>query len=233
MAFVSAQSTRLLVGDFNLAAYTTQAGSTFTQEVHDTTTLVDTAKQFILGQETSTFTVAGLYDAAQHTDEASFKASSTPTPISYAPRGFALGREVWLVNSLLTEFATESSVSSAVAFQLNCQTDGGTDIGVSLVDHAAITSDTNGTGVDGSASSANGGVAHLHVTAFSGFSSAVVTVADSANNSTFATIGTFTTVSGVTAERISIAGTIRQYTRYVVDVTGSGSITMQVGLARR
>jgi hypothetical protein len=37
----------------------------------------------------------------------------------------------------------------------------------------------------------------------------------------------------VTAERISIAGTIRQYTRYVVDVTGSGSITMQVGLARR
>lgn len=107
--------------------------------------------------------------------------------------------------------------------------------GVILKTLAAITADTNGTGVDGGGSTTNAnGAAWLQCTAFSGFSGAVITVEDSADNATgWATIATFTTVaSAPTAERKAITGAIRRYTRYVVDVTGSGSITFFVGLNR-
>lgn len=110
---------------------------------------------------------------------------------------------------------------------------GQVDQGVILHPLGAETVDTNGTSVDNGAASTNGGAAILQVKAFSGLSSAVFTVADSANNSAFSTIATFATVtSAPTAERIALAGTIRQYTRYVVDVTGTGSVTFMVGLAR-
>lgn len=107
------------------------------------------------------------------------------------------------------------------------------DRGVILHAMAAETADGNGTSVDNAAASTNGGAAFLQVKAFSGLTSAVITVEDSANNSAFATIATFTTVtSAPTAERVAINGTIRRYTRAVVDVTGTGSITFLVGLAR-
>jgi len=110
---------------------------------------------------------------------------------------------------------------------------GAIDDGVILHPLAARTVDTTGTGVDNTASSANGGAAYLQVTAFSGLTSAVITVEHSSDGSTWATKGTFTTVTaGPTAERIALAGTINRHTRYVLDVTGTGSITLFVGLAR-
>lgn len=110
---------------------------------------------------------------------------------------------------------------------------GRVDQGVILKALAAITADTTGTSHDNSAASTGGGAAHLQVTAYSGLTNAVITVEDSADNVSFATIATFATVtSAPTAERKTIAGTIRRHTRYVVDVTGTGSITFLVGIAR-
>lgn len=107
--------------------------------------------------------------------------------------------------------------------------------GVLLVAHAAITATTNGTGVDNSASSTSGGAAYLEVSAFSGFTSVAVKIQDSADNSAWLDVSgaSFTAVTTApTAQRIAISGTIRRYTRYVATVTGSGSITLAVALAR-
>lgn len=232
MSFLPGFKTRLLVGDFHLAAYTRDVRAPWSQDMLDVTVLTDTAKQFIAGQDTSTLTVNGLYDVAAHTDLASWK-GATAQPVTLAPSGLAIGSEAWLANALQQSFEVGSQVADAVQFSLGTQTDGPTDMGVSLHDLGAETADGSATSVDNGAQTTGGAVAHLHVTAFSGLSDAVVTVEDSANNSAFSTIGTFTTVAGATAERIVIAGTVRRYVRATVDVTGTGSVTYAVALARR
>lgn len=229
---VSSKKSRLLVGDFNLASYATKVDSSWSQAMLDSTVLTDEAKTFVPDQHESTLSVEGYYDVAENTDIAAWK-SAAAQPVTLGPSGLARGAELWMVNGLLSEFSLGSAIGNLGSFGLNSQTDGITDFGISLHDLTAVTADESGTSYDGAAATTGGGAAHLHVTAFSGFSGAVVIVEDSANDSTWATIGTFTTVAAVTGERIAIAGTIRRYVRYSVDVTGTGSITFQVGLARR
>ena len=103
---------------------------------------------------------------------------------------------------------------------------------------SGITIDTTGTARDSTivGGTANGGVAHLHVSAFSGLTSDVITIEHSVNGSTsWATLVTFATITGVTSERVVVApGTsVRQYLRVVDDVTGTGSITRFVAFSRR
>lgn len=232
MAFVAGKKARLLVGDFNLAAYGTSAEFGWAQDALDSTTFTtDGAKTFVLGQDTATGKVSGYYDTLEHADLASWKSSAQA--VTFGPSGLSRGSELWMVNGVLSQFSVGSPVAGLGSFSLDVQADGLVDIGVSLHDLTAVTGDENGTSVDGTAATTGGAAAHLHVTAFSGFSGAVVTVEDSANDSTWATIGTFTTVAGVTSQRLAIAGTVRRYTRYVADVTGTGSVTFALGLARR
>lgn len=233
MAFVSSTKSRLLLGDFALQSYTTDISLNAVTEMLNTTVITDTAKQFIPGQDTSTLTLAGHHDAAEHADAASWKAATSPTPLTYAPSGLAVASEVALVDVIDAGFETSSSVSGVVDWSLSGQTNGQTDFGVSLADLAAVTGDANGVSHNNGAATAAGAVAHLHVTAFSGFTGVSVIVEDSANDSTFATIGTFSNVTAVTGERIVIAGAVRQYVRVRWDVTGTGSVTAQVSYARR
>lgn len=224
---------RLLIGDFNLAAQARDISAPWSQEMLDETVFTTApAKSFVPGQDTATLSVSGLYSTAEHADLASFKSASAQA-ITFAPSGMSVSSELWMVNAILTEFTTGAQVADLVQFDLGCQADGIVDFGYSLHDLGAETGDGNGTSLDGAAASSNGGVAHLHVTAYSGFTNVVFTIADSANNTDFSTIGTFATVSGLTQERLVIAGTIRRYVRVSYDVTGSGSVTFQAGFARR
>lgn len=242
MTFIPGYSARILVGDFALSAYVTDIALPYEVAMLDVTTMVDPAtglptkaKRFIPGQNTSTMTIKGFLDP-DTTSDMQYDQMNDWTgaeAVTYAPNGMALGSELWMVSALKGAFTIGATTTTPVGFDLTCQTDGPTDFGRSLLDLTAITADGSGTGYDGGAQSTNGGVAHLHSTAFSGLSGNVVIVEDSANNSTWATIGTFTTVAGLTQQRLAIAGTIRRYTRYSTDVTGTGSNTIQVGLARR
>lgn len=237
MSFKTAQQSRLLLGAFSLSAFLRNLETTSETDMLDATVFTSSAKESIPGLNTSKLTAGGLLEvdgaATSLLGRLNTWKSTGDTPISYAPSGLSLGSELILVASNEAQIKVTAKLGEVVSFNLDGQTDGFTDVGVSLHDLSAETADVSGTGVDGVASTTTGGVAHLHVTAFSGFSSAVVIVEDSANNSSFSTIGTFSTVSGLTSERLTIAGTIRRYTRYSVDVTGSGSITFSVGLARR
>lgn len=82
------------------------------------------------------------------------------------------------------------------------------------------------------ASTTAGGVGYLQVTAFSGFSQVVVKIMHSPDDTTYAALITFTTVTAVTKERVTVAGTIDRYLSSQGTVTGSGSITSFSGLVR-
>lgn len=96
--------------------------------------------------------------------------------------------------------------------------------GKALAIGASLSTNTNGTSVDNGASSANGALAYLHITASSGGAWAL-TVQDSTDNSTFADLITFSANgSTVTAEQGSATGTVDRYVRFRA-VRTSGTIT--------
>lgn len=92
---------------------------------------------------------------------------------------------------------------------------------------------TLGTPVDSGASSANGAVGYLAVSACTGFTNFVGKLRDSADNVTYADLVTFTdNVAAPFAEAVEVAGTVDRYLSFDGNVTGTGSITVFAGLAR-
>lgn len=232
MAFTAGYTARILNGDFSLSAKLAQVTSTFGVDILYQTTFADAGvKRSMPGLDSSTFACEGFIDAATAADNTAWTAAQ---PFTYGPSGLALGSPVFMVEAFKTDYEIGTQVGGITSFNITGQTDGFTDFGYSLKDLAAITSDTSGAAFDGTAATTAGGVAHLHVTAFAGFSGAVVIVEDSATGSSgWATIGTFTTVAGLTSQRLAIAGNVRRYLRYSIDVTGTGSVTFAVAVARR
>lgn len=234
MALASALKTRILVGDFAYSGYARSVETASDLDMLDATVFTDTAKTFVAGPGSGKFVVSGLSD---HTGlvlaDANTALSAASEIITVGMNGFAAGEQVWMANGVAARFVERASVNGLVEYDLEATPSGPIGFGVSLHDLSAETADSNAAGVDGTAQTLNGGVAHLHVTAFSGFSGAVVTIEDSSNGSSWGSpIATFTTVAGVTAQRVTIAGTIKRHTRCSVDVTGSGSITFSVAIAR-
>lgn len=112
---------------------------------------------------------------------------------------------------------------------------GAIDDGIILHPLAARTVDTNGTSVDNTAGTTAGGAGYVQVTAYSGLTNAVIKIQHSTDNAVWSDLITFATVtSAPTAERIALASnaTVNRYVRALIDVTGTGSITVWVGFNR-
>jgi hypothetical protein len=238
MAFVASQASRLYVGLLQFSGYTKSYNLAYNSEMLDVTVLTSTSKEFIPGQESATFNVDMLLDnAATATSQFGilYTAKSTPQVVTAAPSGTARGAETWQLLSNELNFNTTAAVADVVGVTAAFQADGLIDPGVVIDPETAITADTNGTSVDNGAATSNGGVGHLHVTAFSGLTSNSVIVEHSTNNSVWATLATFTLVTGASSERLVVAAgtTVNRYLRIRDDVTGTGSCTRFVSFARR
>jgi hypothetical protein len=244
MAFQAGFQGRILVGSYSLSTNTRNAAPTSVSDMIDVTCLGDAtaagcSKKFIVGQDTSTWTMDGVLDVdttanLQFAQLNTWK--TTEVPVSFAPRGFGLGNEMVMANALQTNWTAQTTPTTATEWTMAAQTDGATDLfGVSLHDLTAETATVNGTEVDtgvvgGSSAGAN---LNLHVTAFSGFTNTIITVEHSTTSGgTYNTLATFTTVTGLTSQRLSVAGTVRRYLRIVNTKTGTGSVTFVVGLGR-
>jgi hypothetical protein len=232
MPFVSATKSRVLAGTLSASCYSRGFSLSSGVDMLDVSTLCDDAKAFIPGQESSTASFTLIYDEAQAAHAGTW-ATAGNLPVTFLPGGAAVGDVAFLIDSIRTDYSTTTSVTGTVDASITTQTTGDTGYGVCVAALAAITTDTNGTAVDNAASSTNGGVAHLHVTAFAGLTSDVITIEHSTNNSTWATLATFTTATAATTQRLAVTGTVNRYLRVVDDVTGTGSCTRLVAFARR
>jgi hypothetical protein len=240
VTFTASHLSRVAVGLINLSGTARGYSVSKQTEMLDTTVLTDTAKTFIPGQNTGTFSLDMLLDA-DPTANAQFDVLTDWTaaaayPITLAPVGFSTGSLAVLINGLQTDLTTQAAVGSVITASATGQGTGATDVGVMLEDFTAATIDANGTARDNGAATANGLVAHLHVSAFSGLTNNIVTIEHSVDGSTsWAVLVTFATITGVTSERVEIAAgtTVRRHLRVVDNVTGAGSCTRAVAVARR
>jgi hypothetical protein len=240
MAMKTAQASRVAVGLLNASGYTKGYSLTAQTAALDTTVLTDTAKTFVVGQDESSGSLDMLFDTVGTTalqfDAFKSQKATGPYPLTLCPDGFAVGEVAVMVNAHLGNFTGASSVSDLVTCSAAFQSTGNFDVGLVVENFTAITADTTGTARDQAAGTTNGGVAHIHVTAFSGLTSNACSIEHSVDGSTsWATLASFTTYTGLTSQRVEVAAgtTVRRYLRVVDDVTGSGTTTRFVSFARR
>jgi hypothetical protein len=189
--------------------------------------------------ENFTLNIDGLFDTA--TSAGSIWANITNAinagsivATSVAPTGFAVGNNVWVLPARTINYEVSSAVADVVGFSMSFGAGSPANVGVSLADLSAITATANGTTVDNGAGTTNGSVAQIHVTAVSGTSPTMTAIVQhSTNGSTWATLGTFTAITGTTSEVITTTGTVNRYVRAQYTVGGTTpSFTCQVSLAR-
>jgi len=159
--------------------------------------------------------------------------------------GTAVGKPALFMIGDPTEYTMDASVSDALGYVVTSTADESVDMGYVLVAPSAITADGNGTAVDRGTSlsydgsteafTIHGGVAALHVSAYSGFTSVALKIQHSPDNSAWSDLASFASVTAVGWQRLSVAnGTqINRYVRAVTDVTGTGSITYLMAFAPR
>lgn len=242
MAFQGSQFARASIGLLNASGYTTNFNVVNEQAALDVTTLGNTAKAFIVGQVGANGSFDMILDTLPATnsqfDVLNVWKSTTPTPVDFAPEGYATGNPVLMINAIETQATTSAAVNGVALAKVTCLATGNPDLGASVEDYTVITVTANGTARDSGVvgGNSNGGVAHLHVSAFTGVTNDIVTIEHSVDGSTsWATLVTFTTVTGLTSQRVEVAvGTnIRRYLRVVDTITGTPTLTRQVSLARR
>jgi len=164
--------------------------------------------------------------------------STAVQPLMYALEGNTIGNEFVGIDAIRAVITRQATRDALHRLEASFKASTRMDKGVILSTHAARATASTTAGVDNAAATTAGGVAYLgaSVLALGGYTNVVITVEDSANNSSFATIGTFTAITAVPAsQRLEITGTIRRYTRTLATFNGSGSsesVTSAVGLAR-
>jgi hypothetical protein len=201
----------------------------------------DWKRREIIGKAAGTLGFGGLFDAAAGQTAAAFWAALravTPSVVSVAIAGFAIGNMVELISPYETDMGINSDhTTGPVDVQANFVPDGLMDLGVSLHDHVAETAIVNLTGVDQVAvSTTSGWVGHINVSAFAG-TSVTIKLQDSADNTTYADLtgGTFTAITGPTKERLVGASnaTVRRYVRGAISAGTFTSVTFTLAFASR
>ena len=243
--FRHGKNTIVLFDKFDLSTYFTSATTSAMAEAVETTTFGSASKTYAVGMKDGTVSLEGLWAGdVLGVDEtlATAIAATTKKIITVGSEGAAIGRRAQLVNTDETSYEIKTAVADMVTISAQAQasgTVGGLNGGVLLAAQQSVTATVNNTSVDNSASSLNGGVGHLHVTANTRNGAATIKIQHSANNSTWADLIVFTatTSSTTTSERIEVAAgtTVNRYLRTIVSAFAgsSGSATITVGFARR
>ena len=243
--------TRVLVGGANLSGDSRSLGSIGTQydtvEVHG----FDAAlKERLVGQDDAMF---GPYQALFNDRPAAIGPVQPGSHIVLSTSDnmgvsafFGLGAAPAIGNPAYSKTANKTSYTvsatnaDAVVINADFTTRGGPidnagwgralAVGVSLSDTDELDS------VDNGAATTGGAGVYLHVTQSAGVMAAndwEITIEDSADDTTFATIATLSADGSVaTSERALIAGTIRRYVRAVATKTDGTDIIFWINLIR-
>ena len=239
MAFIHGKNTGVVVGGGNLSSFFNEASASQDVETAETTAFGSTAKTYIIGLKDGTMSVSGMFDGDQNSVDEQIEAvlgAEAASVATIAPEGLTIGKAAYSCAARKTSYEISSPVGDVVATSLSIQADGGIDRGVLLGANTAVTTSGTGAAQDNSATSSNGGVGFLHVTANARNGATDFKVQHSADGVTYTDLVTFTSVPSntTTAERIAVTGTVNRYVRASHAPGGSsGSVTYTMTFARK
>lgn len=241
MAFVHGKTCTVLVNDSDVSRFFNDISWANELDAVDVTNFGSNgSKEFIAGLADSKISAAGLFDgtAVTGSDEILAAALAGGDQIVLTALGAnAVGVACKIAAGVETTYEVAEKVTDVVTTKAEFQANGGADSGkvLAAARSVATATTTNEVSVDRGASTANGGIAQLHVTANASNNTTVVKVQHSANNSTWADLATFTTVGAAdtTAEQVEVAGTVNRYLRAISTTAGTGAVVYTVAFARR
>jgi len=240
VSFVLGNVGRVFVNSVAVSATISGWTASHQRATSEVTTVVEGGARFVPGLMSGSLVLRGPQDSVGQSLHAQIAAAigvDNNFLATVCPDGPTLGAFAMTVLGDVNEHTIDASVSDAVGFAMTAQADESVDMGFLAHALGAETVDGNGTAVDRGVGSATGGggVGVLHVTAFSGLTSAALKIQHSTDNSVWADLITFTSVTAVGAERKFLAPgtTINRYVRAVTDVTGTGSVTFLMQLSPR
>ncbi len=219
-----------LANEFDVSSYNTGLQVSAARQAVNLSPFGSDDKTYLAGQVSGAYTVSGNWnnDAAADLEHATNLGGSVLYTVCPAGADTA-GNAAFLINGLQNGYNFTAADTDAVRHSLSGLARPVHMAGVLIHPHTTASTGATASQDDG-ASSALGGVAHLHITAFTG-TDIIVTLEDSADNSVWATLATFATASGTGAERISFTGTVERYVR--ANITGTfTSATIAVAYAR-
>jgi hypothetical protein len=240
MTFTHGTASRVLANEY--AVSTTLAGWNVAHQraMGEVTCLPDGGNRFVPGLMAGTLTLRGPQDSVDqslHDEITAAVGVDDALLVTACPYGTAIGMFAMTVVGDISEHAIDANVADAVGFTMTAAADSGVDMGFNVHGLTAETADVNGTTVDRGAGiiTTNGAVAALHATTYTGLTSVAIKVQHSTDNSVWADLVAFTTITAIGSERklVAVGTTVNRYVRVVTDVTGTGSVTFLVALSPR
>ena len=239
MSAIHGRSTSVLVNQFDLSNQLKTFSAKNAAPELECTAFQDTARQYISNFREGSLSLEGFFHqdpvALNGTDDVfqDLKDDSSPAVVTVSPEGATIGKRTLLCNAVEIKIDVSSPADNYISAMADFR--GEVDQGVVLsAALAAVTTTGNGTAHDNAVSSANGGVAHLHITAASGTTPTNTTkIQHSTDSSTWVDLLTFTAKTGVGSERKTVTGTVNRYVREVHTLGGSSpSFTQLIAFAR-
>jgi hypothetical protein len=204
----------------------------------DVSSFGDAVHNFINGQRLITLDHGGYLNPAAAGSHPVLKANAVSGIVSVllgqnaAP---VVGDPVYSLETLQTRYSTLPEINKVVPF--SAQFANGGDLGgwgIALAVPVSFTNSIDGSAVNNGAASANGGAAFLHVLTAAASDTYTIIVEGSATGAfggEETTIATFSLdASALGSERVAVAGSIPQYTRWSAARTGSAGDTVQIAV---
>lgn len=249
MAFTHGTNARIWMDGFAASVYLEDVSADGKIDKAETSTLSNFAKTYIPGLEDATIKMKGFFDVNTVTPASTFEAflnthRRTSFPVTYVPNGgssVSISSPAFIFTGFLMDYQIDASVKDAVQGKVEFQSSTGLQSAkVLTVDAVRTATDADGEGrIDGLAGSANGAVAVLSVSQVLGTLPTLdVKLQHSTDDSVWVDIpsGAFaqkTAVTGVTAQYLSVPGTINRYVRAVWTIAGTTpSFTFNVAFRR-
>lgn len=237
--FAHGKNVNVFINEYDFSTYFNDVSATSTVETSEVSAFGSSAKEYIVGLLDGTVSLSGMFDGTATGTDVVFSAvlgSTTKQNVIVAPSGHSNGATAIVLEADDTSYEVSGAVADVVQTSAEFQSSDGVEHGKILSSGAAISATGNGTSVDNTAASTNGGVGFVSVPTNTRNGNITVKVQQSADNSTFTDLITFTVVTSTqkTFQRVEVTGTVARYLRVNYTVAGStGSATPVVAFARR
>lgn len=229
-------NTEVLVNECDLSALLRNASTARARDSHETTTFKKAAKTFRSGLRSGTVSFDGLFQGDADLAEAELEGAITREDdiLTVGLVGGAHGTKALLAKADATTYEIQSPSSDVVSVTAEFQADGGVAGGKVLHALGAEVAADEGAAVNTGAG-AEGGVGHLHVTAFSGAPATLdVLIEHSDDGATgWSTLITFAQLTGKGSERVETTTAAKAYTRASWTPGSGDSFTFAVAFAPR
>jgi hypothetical protein len=240
--FSHGKNVNVFLDEYDFSTYFNDVSASTSVDTAETSAFGTSAKTYVVGHRDGTVSLSGMFEATESTGTDQYFAtalgSDTKIKLIVAPEGHSNGAGAIMLQADDTSYEVSSAIADIVQASAEFQSTDAVEHGKILSSGATVSVTGNGTGVDNGASTANGGAGFLSVPVNTRNGTIAVKIQHSADNSTFADLVTFTTVTSTqkTSQRVEVASgtTVNRYLRVNYTVAGStGSATPVVAFTRR